>query len=88
MAFNIWMGMYFVDVLFAEDFLTESAIEKKLSIARTLALFCVLPMALLHGWDHLRISLDVFGHTQQHLAASLFRKYLNYNAESRAKTNA
>jgi len=43
----------------------------------------ILPMAVLHAWDLVRIGIDISGHSRGFMQTSLIRKYLNYDEQSR-----
>lgn len=58
--------------------------SQRTAFARAIGVCYVAPMVALHMWDYAKIGMDIQGRVRVWIQESLFRKYLNYNDESRA----
>jgi len=90
LLYTLWSGIYLVDTLLKEDDPTTGSRRVFPELSRQteaviLGLGYVMQMFLLQGWEWARIQLDIKNRTRCFLQASLFRKYLNYNEESRTE---
>eukprot|EP00929_Paragymnodinium_shiwhaense_P100186 TRINITY_DN6232_c0_g1_i1.p1 TRINITY_DN6232_c0_g1~~TRINITY_DN6232_c0_g1_i1.p1 ORF type:complete len:1010 (+),score=275.61 TRINITY_DN6232_c0_g1_i1:74-3103(+) len=94
--FTLYVNIYLVDVLFntkeesskEELWFRSGPFDGRIYTAQAIGLLYVLPMLALHAWDYCRLHLDTEGMAKNWLRLSVFRKYLNYSAESRGAVSA
>jgi ABC-type multidrug transport system fused ATPase/permease subunit len=85
--FNLYMQVYFVDVLFNTAKPEESEPKLYLSDRRhtgyLIGLMFILPMFLLHLVDVQVAKMDLEGMSREFIQHNLFRKYLNFGEKTR-----
>jgi len=94
---STYLGMYMVDTLFSAEEGSEEGLfvqEPRTWGAReyspreltafVVALLFVLPCLLLHALQLLKIQMDLSGVAEEFLQTNLFRKYLNFDEETRS----
>jgi ABC-type multidrug transport system fused ATPase/permease subunit len=82
----ITLRVYMVDTLFAIHDPTSASrlyIPTRLGTACWVAALWVLPHFILHGWDLVKIRLDLHGRSRLYLQTTLFREYMNFSERSR-----
>eukprot|EP00928_Gymnodinium_smaydae_P021251 TRINITY_DN18276_c0_g4_i1.p1 TRINITY_DN18276_c0_g4~~TRINITY_DN18276_c0_g4_i1.p1 ORF type:complete len:805 (+),score=143.44 TRINITY_DN18276_c0_g4_i1:54-2417(+) len=91
---TIYAHMYLVNVVFKmHDESTEEDLfmlpldpprrATRAESAYIIGAALVIPMAILHLWEYYKAKCDIEGRSLLYLQKTLFRKYLNYSAESR-----
>jgi len=87
---STYLNVYLIDVVFSQE--EESAEEllipdDRIQTAMVCAALYVIPVALLHFIDTIKVMLDLDGLSAEFLQTSLFRKYLNYSDAARTKVD-
>lgn len=80
---------YLVNMVFEKSVPEEDLIiPNRQLMPAVIGILYFVPILFIHGWKYRKLGLDLEGRTKALLQAYLFRKYLNYNEESRSKVSA
>jgi ABC-type multidrug transport system fused ATPase/permease subunit len=87
---SLWVGVYIVDTLFARNPTSskELLLKDRYHTAVMIGLWFVLPLLVLHGWQSVKIYLDIRGSSRMFLQNAVLKTYLDYTQESRVKVSA
>eukprot|EP00930_Biecheleria_cincta_P013357 TRINITY_DN11951_c0_g1_i2.p1 TRINITY_DN11951_c0_g1~~TRINITY_DN11951_c0_g1_i2.p1 ORF type:complete len:809 (+),score=134.74 TRINITY_DN11951_c0_g1_i2:116-2542(+) len=87
--FTLNAKAYLVNKVLSKDVPPDELLipDKKLC-AVTIGVLFVLPRLIMHFWSYKKLTIDIEGRTKAMLQAFLFRKYLNYNNDSRESVTA
>lgn len=88
LLYKLWAMAYLLNEVFKGlDKDPDFTIDQRTEQAIMIGVGWIVPMALVHLWDHLRERMDMLGHSAANIEKSAMRKYLNYNIDSQGRVD-